>query len=140
MKKLLTFALSLWCALAFGQDYKAIVAVADAHYEKQEYAQSVLRYKEAFKIEQKSRSDLYNAACSAALVGEKKVAIKWLKLSLKNGWTNYRHLKTDEDLKSLHGTRRWNKLLAEIQKKVDVIEANYDKPLQQEIQNLESRI
>lgn len=127
-------AVFLLCAFsAFAQDYKSIVATADQHYNNKEYNESVARYQEAFKLNKTRGSDLYNAACSAALSGNKKLAFEWLNLALKNGWTNVRHLKSDADLNSLHGSKKWDKLVAAMQKEVDKIEANYDMPLQEEL-------
>jgi len=118
------------CSFAFGQDYKSILAEADRLYNSKEYEKSVSKYKEAFKIEQKKAGDLYNAGCSASLLGDKKLAFEWLNLAFKNGWTNIKHLKTDTDLTALHDSKKWNKLLTAMQKEVDKKEANYDKPLQ----------
>ncbi len=122
--------LLLTCAFAFGQDYKSAVAQADKLYNNKQYKEAVSKYKEAFKIEQTNAGDLYNAACSAALLGDKKRAFDWLHLAFKNGWTNVNHLQTDTDLTALHHNKKWNKLLAEMQKEVNRIESNYDKPLQ----------
>lgn len=133
MKQILTIIMILCYVVVFGQDYKTIVAKADAHYNNKEYAQSVIKYKEAFKIEQKSGVDFYNAACSAALSSENKLAFKWLNLALKNKWINISHLKSDADLNTLHNSRKWDKIVAAMQKEVDKIEANYDKPLQAEL-------
>ena len=130
MKHALFTFLLLICNFANAQNYKAIIAVADKLYDDKVYDKSVAKYKEAFAIEQKSTSDCYNAACAAALLGEKKLAMRWLNLSFDNGWTNINHLSTDTDLTILHGSRKWNKLLADMQKVVDKREANYDKPLQ----------
>jgi len=129
MKLRITTFILLICSLAYGQTYRSIVSEAEAHYNSKEYKKSVDRYKEAFKMEQKSGSDLYNAACSASLLGENELAFEWLNLAVKNGWANINHLKTDTDLASLHKSEKWTKLLDEMQKAADRIEANYDKPL-----------
>lgn len=116
--------------LTFGQTYNSIITEADAFYNNKEYEKSVKKFKKAFKLEQKSAGDLYNAGCSASLNGDKKLAFKWLNLALQNGWSNVRHLKSDTDLTVLHKDKRWNKLVAEMQAIVDKREVNYDKPLQ----------
>jgi hypothetical protein len=124
-----TFLLFIW-SFTFGQTYKSIVAEADAFYNNKEFKKSVEKYKEAFKLEQKSGNDFYNAGCSASLLGDKKLAFKWLNIALTNGWSNVRDLKTDTDLTLLHTDKKWNKLVSEMQSVVDKREANYDKPLQ----------
>ncbi len=118
------------CSFAFGQDYKSIITEAEKLYGNKEYQKSATKYKEAFKIEQKNAVDLYNAGCSAALSGDGKMALEWLNLAMKNGWTNLKHLKTDTDLSSLHNNKEWDRLLEEMQKEVHRVEADYDKHLQ----------
>jgi hypothetical protein len=130
MKLIISTFLLFVCSFTFGQTYKSIVAEADAFYNNKEFKKSVEKYKEAFKLEQKSGDDFYNAGCSASLLGDKKLAFKWLNIALKNGWSNVRHLKTDTDLTLLHADKKWNKLVSEMQSVLDKREANYDKPLQ----------
>ncbi len=130
MKLFITTFLLFICSITFGQTYKSFVSEADAFYNTKEYKKSVEKYKEAFKLEQKSGNDFYNAGCSASLLGNKKLAFIWLNLALKNGWSNVRDLKTDADLTLLHTDKKWDKLVSEMQKEVDKKEVNYDKPLQ----------
>lgn len=130
MKLFITVFLLFICSVTFGQTYKSLIVEADAYYKNKEYKKSVEKYKEAFKFEQKNSGDLYNAGCSASLLGDKKLAFKWLNLALKNGWANVRHLQTDTDLTLLHTDKKWNKLVSEMQLVVDKREANYDKNLQ----------
>jgi hypothetical protein len=130
MKKTSTILALFISVIAFGQSYQSMIAMAEKHYNDKAYNQSVAQYKGAFRIEKTNRTDLYNAACSAALAGEKRLAYKWLEMARKNGWANVRHVKSDSDLNSLHNTRRWDKIVAAMQKELDSIEANYDKPLQ----------
>lgn len=113
-----------------GQTYTSLISEADSLYQAKDYKLSVGKYDVAFKIVKTSPADLYNAACSAALLGDQKKAFKWLNLALENGWSNVQHLKSDSDLNSLHQNEKWNKLVNDMQKVVDLREANYDKPLQ----------
>ncbi|GAB3720621.1 DUF6624 domain-containing protein [Flavobacterium koreense] len=133
MKATFTTILLFLFSLSFAQNYKALVSEADALYKNKDYKKSVEKYTEAFKIEQKSGSDFYNAACSAALLGKKNVAFQWLQLALDKGWINVSHLKTDTDLDTLHNDKKWLPFVNEMQKIVDVKEANLDKPLQAEL-------
>ncbi|WP_447637365.1 DUF6624 domain-containing protein [Flavobacterium microcysteis] len=130
--KLLTFFL-MTCSFAFGQDYKSTIAQAEQFYNAKDYAKSTAKYKEAFKIEQKNSNDYYNAGCSAALSGKKDLALEWLNQAFKNGWTNLQHMKSDTDLKTLHGSKNWDSLIAAIQQEADKKEAGTDKPLQTEL-------
>jgi len=130
MKLTITTLLLLICSFTHAQTYESIVSEANGFYDSKEYQKSVDKFKEAFKIEQKSAGDFYNAGCAASLLGNKELAFEWLNLALKNGWTNIEHLKTDSDLGSLHDSKKWSDLLTEMQKELDKKEANYDKPLQ----------
>lgn len=127
---LLFLSLSL---LHFGsliaQSYSQLIGTADSLYTAKDYTRSAAAFDVAFQIEQKNASHLYDAACSAALSGQPEKAFPWLEAAFKNGWTNLDHLRTDTDLKSLHSDPRWADLTARMQKKVDEIEINLDKPL-----------
>lgn len=94
---------------AQGQSYRSLVAKADSLYDAKEFKRSIQVYEQAFKIETKNPTDLYNAACSAALALEKERSYDLLESALKNGWINVRHIKEDTDLTSLHGEKRWGR-------------------------------
>ena len=130
MKYCISALFLLLSTFSFGQTYKSLISEADSLYQAKDYKHSIEKYDVAFKIEKTSPGDLYNAACSAALFGDQKKAFKWLNLALENGWSNVQHLKSDSDLNSLHQNKKWNKLVDDMQKVVDLREANYDKPLQ----------
>ncbi|MGN8072343.1 TPR end-of-group domain-containing protein [Mucilaginibacter sp. 22184] len=57
---------------------------------------------------------LYNAACSFALAGKADSAMLLLSRSVKYGNDNVAHIKTDNDLSSLHDRADWQKLIANI--------------------------
>ncbi|MEN2490219.1 DUF6624 domain-containing protein [Flavobacterium sp. B11] len=134
MKKSIVFILLV---INFGflnaQTYKNWVHKADSCYTAKNYELSVSYYGKAFKIEQKSWSDLYNAGCSASMARQHKKAFKWLNLSIDNGYENMAHIKIDNDLKSLHSEKEWNKTIDKLQKKLDIIGANYDKVLEKQL-------
>ncbi|MET3126794.1 hypothetical protein ABID42_001896 [Arcicella rosea] len=130
MKLKITILLLFVCSLTYGQTYKSLIAEADKFYQSKDYKKAVDMFKAAFKIEQKSAGNIYNASCAASLLGDKNLAFEWLNSALRNGWVNVRHLKADSDLNSLHEDDRWNNLVIEMQKELDKKEANYDKPLQ----------
>ena len=134
MKRLLitiSFLISFFSVNA--QNYKELVEEANTFYQSKDYITSENYFAKAFKLEQKNLADLYNAACAAALANNKDNAFKWLSLSIENGYININHLKTDPDFANLHNDKKWNELIEKLQKKVDIIEANYDKPLQHEL-------
>ena len=130
MKQTLTLLILFICSTTYGQTYKSLVLEADSFYNIKQYQKSVDKYRNAFKIESGTENDIYNAACSASLLGNKELAFEWLNLTLQNGWSDVEHLKSDSDLTALHNSKKWNELIIEMQTAVDKREANYDKPLQ----------
>ncbi|MGH1517726.1 DUF6624 domain-containing protein [Chryseobacterium sp. JK1] len=115
------------------QEYSKLINEANKLYETKDYKTSTDLYSKAFKIESKNPSHLYNGACSSSLAGNTKKAFKWLNLSIENGWANLKHLKSDTDLENLHSKKEWGKTIEKLEKKLALIEANYDKPLQAEL-------
>ncbi|WP_415325544.1 DUF6624 domain-containing protein [Chryseobacterium sp. MMS23-Vi53] len=115
------------------QEYSKLIIEANKLYETKDYKMSTDLYSKAFKIESKNPNDLYNGACASSLAGDTKKAFKWLDLSIENGWTNLKHLKSDTDLENLHPQKEWGKTIEKLEKKLAAIEANYDKPLQAEL-------
>lgn len=116
-----------------GQNYRVLVKQADSLYNAGNYEESHKIYARAFVLEKENPLHLYNAACSAALAGKEKKSFELLQLACDKGWTNIHHLKTDTDLESLHGKPGWEPLVQKLQQRVDEIEKNYDKVLQQEL-------
>ncbi|MEG0848411.1 MAG: hypothetical protein RSH24_01015 [Flavobacterium sp.] len=134
MKKIISFFfITLNIGLMQSQTYKDFVAKGDSYYQVKDFKNSVAYYEKAFEIEHKSSSDLYNAACSAALNNDDKKAFKWLDLAIDNGYENIAHIKIDNDLKTLHDKKEWEKTIDKLQKKVDNLSVNFDKPLQKEL-------
>ena len=134
MKKILAFLFIVMnISLMQSQTYKEFVQKADSCYRAKEYKMSVGYYEKAFNIEQKKATDLYNASCSAALLKEDKKAFEWLNLAIDNGYENITYLQNERDLKPLHVKKEWEEVINKLQKKLDIIEVNYDKPVQKEL-------
>jgi tetratricopeptide (TPR) repeat protein len=115
------------------QEYLKLIAEADKLYEAKDYRRSVDIYSKAFKIESRNPGHLYNGACASSLAGNTEKAFTWLNLSIDRGWTNLKHLSSDTDLENLHSKKEWDKTLGKLEKKLKLMEANYDKPLQAEL-------
>ncbi|MGI6048091.1 MAG: DUF6624 domain-containing protein [Petrimonas sp.] len=133
MKLKITLLLIFVCSLTYAQTYESLIFDADEYYKKKEYSMAVKKFKEAFKIESKNGNHLYNASCVAALSGNKNQAFKWLNRAIDNDWLNIERLKVDTDLMSLHNSKRWKKLINKMQATIEIVEANYNKPLQAEL-------
>ena len=59
---------------------------------------------------------IYNLACLAALQGKREDAFAALRQALDHGYRRADEMPNDEDLKSLHGDRRFNAILADLKK------------------------
>jgi hypothetical protein len=129
MKNKITLILLLVCGCLNAQTYLELIAQADGLYNEKQYVKSVETFKKAFEIQKKSSNTLYNAACAAALANDKTQAFEWLNLSIEKGWTDIEHLKIDTDFDSLHDAPDWTNTLVNLQKKLDILEKDYDKPL-----------
>ncbi len=132
-KKIFLILLGLIALNLNAQNYDQLIKKADSCYTAKNYKQSIDYFKKAFKFNSNSKNSYYNAACSAALANDKKTALKWLEISIKKGYDDINHLKSDTDLDNLHQEKKWLQLTNDLQKKVDIMEANMDKPLQKEL-------
>jgi hypothetical protein len=134
MRKIIVFFFIVMnITLLQAQNYKDLVRKADSCYRAENYKMSVGYYEKAFEIEQKSSINLYNAGCSASMAKENEKAFKWLNLAIDNGYENIAHIQIEKDLMSLHAEKEWQNTIDKLQKKVDLLGANYNKPLQKEL-------
>jgi len=113
------------------QNYDTYIHKADSCYWVKNYKMAEEFFKLAFTINQEKH--LYNAACTASLANDPDTAFRWLNLAVDKGFTNVDQIKRDPDLNNLHKDERWEALLEKVQKKLDILEANYDKSLQKEL-------
>ena len=69
----------------------SMLAKADSLYKARNYPLSVKTYEAAFKNCKPTENHYYNAACSAALAGEKKKSFQFLDNAIETGWTDVQH-------------------------------------------------
>jgi hypothetical protein len=131
--KLLPLLLCCGLLTAHGQSYRSLIVKADSLYDAKDFKKSIQVYEQAFKLERRNHTDLYNAACSAALALEKEKAYDLLESAVENGWINVGHLKEDADLTSLHGEKRWETLLERADRRLAEVESHFNKPMQKEL-------
>jgi tetratricopeptide (TPR) repeat protein len=90
--------------------------VAQARLSAKEYDPAIEAYQKALELGafgNKFRAGAqYDLACAYALKGDKEKAFEWLHKSMASGFRDLQHLRTDGDLVSLHGDRRWEELAA----------------------------
>ena len=127
---LLTLALSAAFALpALAQDAAALADQAQTAYAAKDYARSADLYAAAAKAGADTGSIYYNAACSAALAGQKDAAFDFLRKAVDTGWANGKHMAQDTDLASLHADARWAPLTAEIERIATQRERMWNNPV-----------
>jgi len=69
---------------------------------------------EQTKLVPKAADPHYNIACSYALLGQTEEALKSLTTAVAKGFGNPAHMREDTDLESLHGNKRFEKLLTKV--------------------------
>lgn len=135
-KVILTICFLTVCISANAQTFGTFVKRADSCLVDKNYKAAKDFYKRAFEAYPKTTKGYYNAACIAALSGDKKQAFAWLEKAIAKGFDNIAHLKRDADFESLHSEKRWKRIVSKLQKETDKREANFDKPLQKELTNI----
>lgn len=137
MKKLTVFTILFLLAYnqIFGQDrekYTLLIKTATNLYESKDYLKSGEKYSEAFVAfgGKGMVNDRYNAACSWALANQLDSAfVQLLKIAENGNYTNYGHITKDTDLNSLHGDKRWTRVIEIVKANKDKAEAGLDKSL-----------
>jgi hypothetical protein len=137
MKKwIIAASLALASTSVFAQNYNSIVHQARSALNKKDYKTASAQFQLAFAQQQDNYSDLYDAACVAALAGDKNRAFEWLDLSIERGWLNLDHLKKDSDLVGLHSDPRWIKTIDRLQTTIAEQEKKYDQRLKAQLEQI----
>ena len=129
------FALTL-SNMVSAQSYEETIRTASQAYSDSNYLLSAKEYANAFKLQEGTAQDYYNAACSWALTGDTVVSIRYLATAAKYGWNNVKHIKRDADLLTLHHLKDWQTVLEMVQKNVDEYEKNFNKPLKVQLEKI----
>lgn len=139
MKKivsLLLVILSVSISVTAQNKYTQFINKADSLYRAKAYKESTAAYLSAFKIVKTNKSDLYNAACAAALAGDRSNAFKFLNASIALGWVDLAHLSKDTDLDSLRDSKAWEQAVVNLKTQLAKIEANYNHPVKEALEKV----
>lgn len=90
---------------------EALFPLAEAYTKKGLYEKGLEIDKRLAKFCKDDPGVHYNLACSLALTGHKKEALKTLKTALALGYLDFNHLRKDPDLRSLHNEPEFKKLI-----------------------------
>jgi tetratricopeptide (TPR) repeat protein len=89
--------------------------LARAHFQAGNYRKAIPAY--AKMVELRSGypfNAAYNVACCHARLGEKDQALEWLQKALDLGFRSLRQIREDDDLSSLRGDPRFQKMVASV--------------------------
>lgn len=142
MKAFLFFLGFLFTMPAFGQIddvYYGHTAKGDSLYQLKKYTDAASQYAAAFQHNSWKglATDRYNAACCWALAGNADSAFFQLeRIVFKMSYSNLAHISSDSDLNSLHGTKRWDELIAAVKANKEKLEANYIWPLVHQLDSI----
>lgn len=84
------------------------------YHQDEEYDESIKMFKRifySFPDQNVGFTAAYNVACGYSLKGDKKNAIKWLEISIKNGFRNFRHMERDTDLDNIRNEPEYKELI-----------------------------
>ena len=137
IQTMLILALLMVPAVSRAQ-YDTYIWKADSLFMFGEFAQSSAMFDKAFQTGQPVEGrHLYNAACVAALAGDKDVAFKRLFARMKTDPNWYTDgIGDDKDLLSLHDDVRWKTFLDSLSVRQERVERHYDKPLRKRLQEI----
>ncbi|MBR1551699.1 MAG: tetratricopeptide repeat protein [Muribaculaceae bacterium] len=118
--------------------YGECVHAADSCFMAGDFSGAYRQFEMAFATGNEIHgAHLYNAACAAALAGEKNAAFAWLNARLNKEPDWYvDDPAADNDLASLHDDARWSNYVDTLMARRDRIEANFDKPLRAQLQEI----
>lgn len=136
MKHLMLLLLSFLTFQLSAQTYQELIKKANTLYQEEAYKASGEQFDAAFKMQEGSASDYYNAACSWALAADKEQAMLYMNKSVEKGWKKVKWMQQDKDLKSLHEHADWKEIVANAQANLDEYEKDFDKPLKNQLEEI----
>jgi len=139
MRYFITIIPVFYAVVCHSQTFDQLIRKADSLYNAHDYEQSAIFYANAFKQNNGSAENYYDAACSAALAGNKGQAINFLTASAELGYHNKRWLLQDPDLRSIHDFSGWDAVLHRVQANQDEYEKDMNKPLKAQLENIYMR-
>ena len=89
---------------------EALGPLAEAYTRKGLYKKGLEIDRRLSRLCQDNPVVFYNLACSYALVGQTKAALRSLKKAIRLGYDDFDHMKKDADLKPLEGDPAFEKL------------------------------
>jgi len=136
MKSFLTLLFCFLISFLQAQSFEELVQQGERLYGEGKYPESAEAYGNAFKLNEGTAMQYYNAACSSSLSGDNEQALIYLNLSADKGWLNLNHIKKDQDLSGLHHVQGWEDVLEKVQANKDDFEKDFDKDLKAQLEKI----
>ena len=89
--------------------------LSEYHYENESYEKAIKHLNEKvglLKPSEVNKDDYYNLACCYALINNKIMALKYMKLSVSQGWDDVDHIHADTDLDSIRNEKEFEDILS----------------------------
>ena len=100
------------------QEIRQLHGQAIRQLQGKNFKEAIRLYEKILRGSPKDSTALYNLACTYGLMGDKNRAVKYLRMSVAAGYTNFGHMERDTDLDGIRGHKGYKELL----KKRDAIQ------------------
>ncbi|MFZ0455398.1 MAG: tetratricopeptide repeat protein [Ignavibacteriaceae bacterium] len=90
----------------------AVYKLAGLYYTEKKYNEAIENYLKL--LPNKNPAVLYNLACAYSLINNKSEALKYLRSSVDNGFSQVSLLKTDADLENIRGAKEFDEILKSV--------------------------
>ena len=99
------------------EEYQKLHTEAMQKLQNKEFDAAEKIYLRIVKAMPRDNIALYNLACLYSLTSKKEKALKYLKMSVKAGFTNAGHMQTDTDLDNIREMEKFKELIKELMKR-----------------------
>ncbi|SDJ82393.1 hypothetical protein SAMN05421823_101198 [Catalinimonas alkaloidigena] len=117
--------------------FYTLISQAESAYLIESYEESAMLYERAFTLQTPTAQQLYDAACSRAVIGHTDLAFQHLQSAVRGGWIDLERLQEDSDLRPLHDDARWASLLENLTQRVHQWEAAANPSYRSELEALD---
>ena len=93
--------------LCWYKEADALAVQGDACFNRQEYAEALTWFEQAFRSGQSQGWAFWVAACAAAVLEKQGLAFAYLDLAVEKGFADPQRIKSSPHFKSLHSSPEW---------------------------------
>ena len=86
--------------------------LGQVYHDNKQFKEAAAMFRRALLLDPQHANTHYNMACAKARQGDSGAALEALRKAMRYGFDQVEHMRTDPDLKSLHNTKGFKKLLA----------------------------